>query len=391
MMKPKPIPTLSYVVYSIFVFIFLLELAGCSGLRIDRTFKSGANDWTSFGGSTTRTNAATTSLKPPLEEAWEYNALAGISSTPLLRDSMVIITTLNGELQVVNAVNGKRLRYVVLESAIAGTPALDGVSAIIPISGGIETLVSLSLRSSQFNWKAAVGPLESSPLLFGGFVYVTTMEGKAFCLGKQDGKEVWKFDAGSEERRKPIRSSPATDGLSIFFGSDDGFVYALDLGTGSLRWKLNAGGPIFASPVVVGQSMMVGTRGGLFYCLDNANGRVQWKFDAGAPIYATAGANEHTVFVGSSDGSCHALGLATGNRIWKFSMMSVVNSAPLIAGNVLYWGSMDRTLYALDAHSGRELWKYSALGRIKVSPVLWNNLLFVTSEDKFVVALKPTL
>jgi outer membrane protein assembly factor BamB len=371
------------------VCLVLLSFVGCSGLRIDRLFRSSANDWTSFGGSTSRTNVAPTSLKPPLEEAWEYNALAGITSTPLVRDSMVMITTLNGELQVVNIINGKRLGYVVMESAIAGTPALDGVSAIVPVAGGNETLVSLTLHNSQQNWKVAVGPIESSPLLSGGFVYVTTMEGRVFCLDKQDGKEIWRFNSGTDERRKPIRSSPATDGISIFFGGDDGVVYALDSGTGTPRWKFNAGAPVFATPVVAGQSVLVGTRGGTFYSIDNGSGQVRWKVDLGSPVFGTAAATERTVFVGSSDGNCQALDLATGSRTWKFAMRSVVNSAPLIAGDVLYWGSMDRTLYALDAQSGKELWKYHARGRIKVSPVLWNNLLLVTSEDKFVVALKP--
>ncbi len=370
--------------------LFLLLIPGCSGLRIERSFRPGPNDWTLAGGSAARSNAATVSLKPPLEEVWEYNALAGITATPLVRDSMMVVVTLNGELQVVNVQNGKRMGYVVLESAIAGTPALDGSAVIIPVAGGNETIVSLSLRNSERNWKANVGPIESSLLLDDDHVYLTTMQGFAYCLKKNDGKEVWKFATGTEELRKPVRSSPATDGQDVFFGCDDGFVYALDRTTGALRWKYNTGAPVFASPIVAGQSVLVGTLGGILYNIKTSTGAVQWKFDAGSPIYGNAATGSGRVFFGSSDGNGHALDLSTGARLWRFSTRSVINSPPLISGDLLYWGSMDRTLYALDAQSGRELWNYSALGRIKVPPVLWGNLLLVTSEDKFIVALKPT-
>jgi len=384
------------------ILLLSLLLASCSGIRIDRAFRAGPNDWTLYGGSPARANIAAVSLKPPFEEVWEYNALAGIAASPLVRDSMVVIATLNSEIQVVNLTTGKRLGYVALESAIAGTPALDGDGAIVPVAGGDVTLVSLSLRnSSERNWSIDLGPIESSPLLFDDAVYVTTMEGIAYCLKKKDGSEVWKYATGTDERRtpqrgtppwgKPVRSSPATDGQSIFFGSDDGNLYALEKASGSLKWKFNAGAPMFSTPVVSGKNVFVGTLGGVFYCIDASTGAMRWQYDAGAPIYGSAAANAQTAFVGASDGSCHAIDLATGKRVWKFQTKSGVNSAPLVAGELLYWGSMDRTLYVLDAQSGNEIWKYDALGRIKVPPVIWGEFLLVTSEDKYIVALRPTL
>jgi outer membrane protein assembly factor BamB len=368
----------------------LLAATGCSGLRIERTFKPEPSDWTLYGGAPSRSNVVSMALRPPLEEAWEYNALAGITASPLVRDSVVIISTLNGEVQAIHPANGKRLGYVVLDAPIAGTPVLDNNVLIVPLAGAKETLVAFSLRNSDRLWSINLGPIESSPLLYGDLLYTTTIEGMVYCLRKNDGTEIWKFATGTEERRKPIRSSPATDGTTIFFGGDDGTIYALESRAGTLRWKFNARASVFASPIVAGGAVLVGTLGGVFYSLDAADGTVRWLFDAGSPIYGAAAANEQTVFVGSADGNCYALDLQTGRILWRFSTRSVVNSAPLIAQDVLYWGSMDRTLYALDVRSGKTLWKYDALGRIKVPPVIWGNLLLVTSEDKFVVALRPS-
>jgi outer membrane protein assembly factor BamB len=367
-----------------------LTLSSCSRLQVERTFRPHQQDWTLMGGSPTRANVTTASLTPPLEEVWEYNALAGISASPLVRDSVVIIATLNGEVQAVNFVNGKRLGYVVLESSIAGTPVLDNSAVIIPLAGGGETLISLSLRTSEHLWKARIGPIESSLLVYGEFVYATTLEGRVYCLRKNDGTVVWKFSSGTDERRKPIRSSPTTDGQTIFFGCDDGFLYAVERTSGTLRWKFDAGASVFASPIVANDAVLFGTLGGKFFCLDTANGTLRWTFDTASPIYGMAAVNDQAVFVGASNGVCYALDVPSGTKLWQFSTRSVVNSPPLVAGNLLYWGSMDRTLYVLDTRTGRELWKYTARGRIRVPPVIWGTFLLVTSEDKFVVALRPT-
>ncbi|MCI0707261.1 MAG: PQQ-like beta-propeller repeat protein [Ignavibacteriae bacterium] len=367
-----------------------LLLVSCSGVRIDKALRTAPNDWTQYGGSPQRMNASPSTLKPPFEEVWEYNALAGISASLLVRDSVIVVTTLNGELQAVNINSGKRLGYVALESAVHGTPALDNGSVIVPIAGGKETLVSMSLRnSSDRNWARQLGPIESSPLVVDDFVYVTTMEGIAYCLNKEDGLEVWQFKTGKEDERKPVRSSPATDGTRVFFGGDDGYLYALDKSSGALKWKFNAGSAVFATPVVIKKSVVFPSNNGIVYKLDAVTGTVQWQYEAGARVFGNAAASEHAVYVGSSDGACHAIDFDTGKRRWRFAAKSGVSSAPLVAGNVLYWGSHDRTLYALDAENGTELWKYDALGRIKVPPVIWGGLLLVTSEDKYIVALRP--
>ena len=49
-----------------------------------------------------------------------------------------------------------------------------------------------------------------------------------YALDTADGTKLWKFTTGGK-----VSSSVAlAEGLSIFFGSEDGFVYSLDADTG---------------------------------------------------------------------------------------------------------------------------------------------------------------
>jgi len=50
------------------------------------------------------------------------------------------------------------------------------------------------------------------------------------------GKALWTFDTG-----KPIQSSPAVVGGTVYIGSEDNHLYALDAVTGAQKWAFAAG------------------------------------------------------------------------------------------------------------------------------------------------------
>ena len=364
-------------------------VAGCAGLQIEQPFRPLPSDWTMYGGALSRSNQTAAVLTLPLTEAWQYNSTAGIAATPLVRDSVIIVCTLNGEIQAVDFATGRRIGYSVLESSIAGTPALNGTNLFVPLSSSKESFVCYNLHDGRKTWiQKSLGPLESSPLVTDQAVFVTTLDGTLNRLNKEDGEEIWKFSTKSKEERKPIRSSPATDGARAFFGCDDGFFYAVSLQTGELAWKYQTEKSIFASPIVAGAWAVVGSLDGFVYALDCTTGALGWRVSTGAPVYGSASTDGTTIFIGSSNGTLFALDARDGSLRWKFEAKSGISSAPLVSGTTLFFGSLDRIVYALETSTGKELWKYTAAGRVRVSPVLWGNALLVTSEDKFITCLR---
>ena len=377
------------MIFRTFALAVCVAGAGCSGLRIDRVLKSADHDWVMYGGGPERLNVAPGTVQPPLDEIWQYNAQGGLLGSPLVRDSVMILGTLHGELQAVNLANGKRLGYKILESAIVGTPALNGNYVIVTMAGKLETLISFDLREGKRAWFFPAGAIESSPLIVGNNIFVTTLAGILYCVDKRNGEEVWKFDSVEEEKRVPIRSSPASDGRIVTFGSDDGVIFGIDASNGILRWAVQTGASIFGTPVVVSGIVIVGNIRGTIYAVDVSDGKILWKTDTGSRVFGSASANRTTVFVGTADGVLRALDIRSGKELWNFTAKSIINSAPLVAGSLLYAGALDRTLYCLDSETGKELWRYTAEGRIKVPPVLWGDVLLITSEDKYVTALRP--
>jgi outer membrane protein assembly factor BamB len=64
-----------------------------------------------------------------------------------------------------------------------------------------------------------------------------------------------------------VNGSPAVGGETVYFGSRDSHLYAVDLKTGNKLWTFKAGGWIRSSPVVAGKKVLFGADDGKFYVL----------------------------------------------------------------------------------------------------------------------------
>jgi outer membrane protein assembly factor BamB len=191
------------------------------------------------------------------------------------------------------------------------------------------------------------------------------------------GKLQWKFHTSGK-----VLSSPLAEGASVYVGSTDHYMYAIDRESGAERWKFRTGGPVNSSPASLDGVIFFGSVDGNFYAVDEASGKLKWKFATQGERRFTApgihGAIPRTqlmadpfdvflsspaiaggvVYFGSGDGNVYALDAATGSEKWKFRTGDVVHASPAVADGKVFIGSWDRNLYALDAGNGREIWRY---------------------------------
>ena len=66
------------------------------------------------------------------------------------------------------------------------------------------------------------------------------------------------------------RSSPAVAGSTVYIGSDDHKVYALDAATGHVRWTYTTGSQVHSSPAVAGGAIYIGSEDYTVYDLKAA-------------------------------------------------------------------------------------------------------------------------
>jgi outer membrane protein assembly factor BamB len=362
-------------------------LGSCSHLKLDRPLRVSEADWPTYGGDAGRSNRTEETLKPPLSLVWKNDVTGGIGNgAPLVVDSFIIVGTLRGELHVLNALTGKRKGWIGLGDAIQGSPVVDKNIVYAATSNSDESLVAFDVVAGKLVWKMNYGDIEVSPLLVRGRLYVGNVAGKFSCVNSASGERVWEFHLPENSKFKGIRSSPAYGNGAVFFGADDGLVYALDSETGAVRWKHDTGSPVVAPATFSAGSVFVGNLRGEFFSLNAATGEKNWMVAFGGSIFGGAAVAEDRVIAGSTGGRVSALDVSAGTTLWSVDLGEVVNSAPLVSGEYVYVGTLKKKLYGLNLRDGATVVRQEVEGRIKTTPTVGLGRLFVASDERWIMA-----
>ncbi|MFC7072817.1 halocyanin domain-containing protein [Halovenus rubra] len=119
-----------------------------------------------------------------------------------------------------------------------------------------------------------------------------------------DVKKQWAFETGNFGW-----SSPAVVDGTVYVGSHDNNVYALDAEDGSEQWTFETGDGVSSSPAVVDGTVYVGSGDHNVYALDAEDGSEQWAFETGDYVTRSSPAVVNgTVYVGSNDNNVYAIG-----------------------------------------------------------------------------------
>lgn len=154
-------------------------------------------------------------------------------------------------------------------------------------------------------------------------------------------QEKWVFTAGEQ-----ITGSPVIHDGTVYFGGDAGYLYAVEVGTGVLKWKSTAGDRFYPHPYVAAPAI--------------ADGR----------IYFTGLDDYRVADVTDGMGNIYAVDLQTGLEAWKFvppgsAEMPGSVGEPVVYDGVVYCISEPNAyigsgyVYALDSRTGKELWKFA--------------------------------
>lgn len=253
------------------------------------------------------------------------------------------------------------------------------------------------------------GMVIGSPAVADGTAYVGSTDGNFYAVDATTGKQKWKSEIKSR-----ITSSAAVAGGNVYFGAYDGRFYALDAAAGNMKWKFQTGGEhrftakhlhgvqpaaetmpdpfdcFLSSPVVWNGTVYFGSGDGNVYALDAASGAVKWKFQTGDVVHASPAIADGMLFIGSWDSYFYALDAVTGQQRWRFKTgedgdihnQVGIQSSAAVADGMVYFGCRDSHVYALDQKTGEKKWALSTGGAwVVASPAVRDGKVFVTTSD----------
>ena len=195
-------------------------------------------------------------------------------------------------------------------------------------------------------------------------------KGEGNAATQEPGTLLWSFETGDE-----VTSSPAIGpDDTVYVGSKDHKVYALDGKTGAIKWEYTSKTKIGAPPAIGSDGTVyigTGLTGAELLALEGTTGEKKWAFRVGQGIpSAPAIGADGTLYFGSKTQKVYAVN-ADGTKKWEFETGGAIYSSPAIgADGTVYIGSGDNKLYALDGTTGTNKWEFTTGGRIPSSPAI---------------------
>ncbi len=315
---------------------------------------------------------------------------SGVLFVTLLIPAIIIFSMINIRSKVI-------WRYPI-QNAIVSAPIISEEIAYFGSLNDVNSAAfyALDATSGKEIWvKPLDGAVSSSPILTGNSVCFGTDDGFFYCLDRKNGKELWEFspeqrdlDSATCDRCALRLNAPAIDKETIYIGSQDHNLYALDAKTGQLKWHFVTDGSIMDAPAIVSDTIYIGSYDGYVYSLDKKSGTEIRRYlvpnaDTSEMIerpgvYATPLIDETAIY--AVNGSLTAIDIVTGEIIWQTlgtsSYEDQIVSRPLLIDDFIIVTTTN-ALYAIDKASGKTRWKYARIkGDIFFSPTLYKDIVY---------------
>jgi len=227
---------------------------------------------------------------------------------------------------------------------------------------------------------------------------------------------------------KPDTDTPLPPKISpsVFIGSQNQFIYALDPTTGLKKWEAFIGADLPGSPVLYDDILFVPNASGVLYKLDPNTGAkgsskilfpngitntpigdnhiiyapsgsamiavdikpdtLEWRFNAGDVINTSPTIIDTQIVFGANDGNVYVVDKRSGNLIWKHLLGSgaqAIESSPVVDSTNVYIGAADGKMYCLRRSDGAQKWVFPTSAAIKSSAVVYGgNVLFGGDDNK---------
>lgn len=179
---------------------------------------------------------------------------------------------------------------------------------------------------------------------------------------------AWKYTA-TYDTNNP--ASPTVSGDTVYFACGER-VYALDIESGAMKWKFPQDQPlgtrIRTTPAISDDMLYFGAEDGKLYALNTDTGKGTWLFDTRTTVGSTPTIADGIVYFGASDGRVYAIDTRTGAEVpsWRggFQTQDEIASAPVVANGIVYVLSLDQVLHAIGAATGKERFSVRLSGTV---------------------------
>jgi outer membrane protein assembly factor BamB len=363
--------------------------------------------WPTYSFDNQRTHVSPYKHRPPYRRLWSIDAKDTVEFPGSIGYGRAYVAQQKGLFLALNAKTGKVAWRKNTKRCHAASPTLgkglvyqavmDWVPCPQARPGATGYVVAWDADTGRRRWQWNGAPVESSPLLRGNTLYVGTWDHGIYALNAKNGRVRWRYEADDQ-----VNTSAAYWRRTIYIATNGGSLYAINTRNGKLRWSVDSGGEFFyATPTLAYGRVFIGNTDGTMFAYGARTGKLLWARPLGTYIYGAAAVWRRRVFVGTYDGYFYSLDAATGDVKWRITAPASVHAAATVMRGLVYYATCSSCgsaasravkqgpdgVYALNARNGRQVWHF-ANGKYANPVVADSERIYITGRS-FFYALEP--
>lgn len=331
-----------------------------------------------------------------LGEAWYYPTGVPVEASPAIFGGTLFFGDDSGTMTAlpVDSLVPNWTYTIPKKTSIRSTPAIDSQADNVIFTSDDGKMYVMKTGSGDALYPPVyLGGMLTSPTLSNSRIFIGSDSGNISAVNESTGAVIW-----THKLHGPVHSTPVLDWTTrvVVVGDDKGYVTAFLSSTGLQLWQYQTFGPVTVPPTIVNGTVYVGSADQHLYAIDEAYGTHIWSYSAGSPITTNA-VEDPTLgylYIGLANGRLAAVNIATGALAWSTFVPSPYMASSYTglgaASSIVFGENSGGSLTAFDTATagGFDLDLPTQKG-LSSAPVLNDGTVYVAANDGGVYAYTP--
>lgn len=375
---------------------FWLCIALTTVVRADKLDEAPADAWPLARGGPSATGRSAMPIALPLAEHWHRSfEKTAFGAVPVIAGGTIYLGDLDGTFHALDLETGATRWSFKAEAAGFSSAAAVSLDPALPlVVAGDDTGVvrGFDRATGKVVWEYETdGEISGGPTILPAAdgtparLLVGSQDASLACLALADGAVTWKHSIADQ-----IRCSPTVVEGHVLIAGCDGKLHVIDAATGTETAAVPIDGPTGTTPAAADGRVYFGTEGGTFFGIDVRAGAVAWKMAPavnGQAYRSSAAIADGVVIVGTRGKAVETFALADGARGWRRGMRGRVDASPIVlplaegGGLAAVVADAAGRIAVLDAATGEPAWEFDAGGGFSAGAAAAAGRVVLASDD----------
>ena len=344
--------------------------------------RGSVNEVPEYLGSATRTAPRLEQLDSAPQRAWEASVGRGVTGAAAVGERVTAIASVDRWVYAIDTRSGELFWRFRGTDAFGVGPVMGGGAVYAATETGDGVVTAIDLYTGKRRWQSRIGTVAAPMVLRDTILYLSTQRGFVVALNTRDGATLWSRVA-AQSRAGPLvtRSFVAVPGLI-----DSLFVFEATTGRPLTRTALPAA--VIRPLAMLSDSVAVGASpNGTVFAVQLPTGAVRWRVEAGEPIPGGPAVHGDTVFALTSACGLWQIPSAAPSTARPLPLGCRTRAAPTILRDGVLVATVDGEIQYHDRNGRRRTWTLAVggeiphpavvqRGQIVIVPVLGNVMSF---------------